>query len=330
MKQHASKITLLSTLALAITACAPMQKNETANSMPTATASKTEAAQVAPKAAIAAPTTAPVAVTIPASVAPKSTPAVYPADVVGGLERWHLTLPTSKAQQPFPADQIDQPELNTYSSEFFKLNDSKNGIVMTSLFGGATTSKGTAFARTELREYDEKGVKAAWDCKKAERSMTMRLRVLSAPPHKSEMSLGQIHDAKSDNLEVMFIGNNDKTTGRILAKMNGESKSKAVLLDENYKLGEMMIVKVSTKAGVITVDYLNEQTGVKASGGKPFTKVKGGCYFKAGNYHQACTKINMYGKVNPNCSKKSYAPEKFETDPKGTSVLELYGLALDK
>ena len=42
-------------------------------------------------------------------------PAAHPAELLGGLKRWHLTLPTSQEQKAFPADQIDQPELATLS-----------------------------------------------------------------------------------------------------------------------------------------------------------------------------------------------------------------------
>ncbi len=257
-----------------------------------------------------------------------------PADLLGGLKRWHLTLPSSQAKQAFPADQIDQPELATYSSEYFKLNESKTAVVFTAIMGGATTSAGTAFSRSELREYDTQGNKADWNCSKDVRTMTLRQRIVKTPTHKPEMSVGQIHDAKSDNLEVFYQGpkknvNGTTDVGRMIAKFNGESSSKAPVMDDDYKIGDMMQVKVSTKDGVMTVDYKNERSGKSATVSKPFEKVTGGCYFKAGNYPQACTKQNVYGVENPNCSKKSYSPEKFETDPKATAVLEIYALSID-
>ncbi len=258
----------------------------------------------------------------------------HPADLLGGLKRWHLTLPTSQARQAFPADQIDQPELATYASEYFKLNEAKTAVVFTAVMGGATTSAGTAFSRTELREYDAQGNKAAWNCMQDERSMTVRQRILKTPTHKPEMSIGQIHDAKNDNLEVFYRGpkknvNGTTDVGTMIAKFNGESASKAPVMDDGYKIGDMMQVRVSTKGGVMTVEYKNERSGRTATVSKPFENVIGGCYFKAGNYPQACTKVNMYGVENPNCSKKTYAPERFETDPNATAVLEIYSLSID-
>lgn len=258
----------------------------------------------------------------------------HPADLFGGLKRWHLTLPTSKDKQAFPADQIDQPQLATYSSEYFKLNEDKTGVLFTSIMGGATTSAGTAFARTELREHDAQGEKADWNCARDVRTMTIRQRILKSPTHKPEMSVGQIHDAKSDNLEVFYKGpksgaNGTSDVGVMLAKFNGESASVAPRLDDDYRIGDMMEVKVSTRDGVITVDYKNERSGKTSSASKPFTEITGGCYFKAGNYAQACTKQNIYGVANPNCSKKTYSPELFEVDPAATAVLEIRALTLD-
>lgn len=258
----------------------------------------------------------------------------HPAELLGGLKRWHLTLPTNQDKQAFPADQIDQPELARFSNEYFKLNDAKSAVVFTSIVGGATTSAGTAFARSELRERDALGEKSAWNCAQDERSMMIRQRILKTPTHKPEMSVGQIHDAKSDNLEVFYKGPKDgakgvEDVGVMLAKFNGESATKAPVLDDAYRVGDMMQVKVSTKGGVITVDYRNERSGKTSTASKPFDKITGGCYFKAGNYPQACTKVNVYGVTNPNCSKKTYAPEVFETNPNATAVMEIYSLTLN-
>ena len=140
------------------------------------------------------------------SPAPAAKAASHPAELLGGLQRWHLTLPSSKDRQAFPADQIDQPELATFSNEYFKLNEAGTAVLFTSIMGGATTSPGTAFARSELRERDVQGEKAAWDCAADQRTMKIRQRILRTPTHKPQMSVGQIHDAKSDNLEVFYNG----------------------------------------------------------------------------------------------------------------------------
>lgn len=258
----------------------------------------------------------------------------HPAALLGGLARWHLTLPTSAGSQAFPADQIDQPALASYSSPWFKLNDSKTAVLFITNVGGATTSAGTAFARTELRERDERGEKAAWDCASAVRSMTIRQRILKTPTHKAEMSVGQIHDARSDNLEVFYRGpssgaNGVGDRGRMFAKFNGEGLGVSPVLDDDYRVGDLMLVKVSTRGGVITVDYRNQRSGKVSTASAPFKQITGGCYFKAGNYPQACSKLNVYGVVNPNCSRKTYPPDWFEPDPHATAVLEIQALTLD-
>lgn len=272
--------------------------------------------------------------TSPPADRPAPQPVVHPAALLGGLARWHLTLPTSATRQAFPADQIDQPALATYSSAWFRLNDSKTAVLFVTNVGGATTSAGTAFARTELRERDERGEKSAWDCGSAVRSMSVRQRILQTPTHKAEMSVGQIHDARSDNLEVFYKGpltgaNGVSDSGRMLAKFNGEGLAASPVLDDDYRVGDMMKVTVSTRAGRMTVDYRNERSGRVSSASAAFKEVSGGCFFKAGNYVQACTKVNVYGVTNANCSRKAYPPAWFETDPHATAVLEIHSLSLD-
>lgn len=266
--------------------------------------------------------------------APAPPPASHPADVLGGLARWHLTLPTSAARQAFPADQVEQPALATYSSPWFRLNETKTAVLLTTNVGGATTSAGTAFARTELRERDERGEKSAWDCASAARSMTIRQRILKTPRHKAEMSVGQIHDAKSDNLEILYQGPGTGAdgltdTGRVLAKFNGEGRARSPVLDDDYRVGDMMQVRLSTRGGVMTVEYRNLRSAKVSTASAPFERTTGGCYFKAGNYVQACSKVNVYGVANPSCSRKTYPPEWFETDPHATAVLEIHSLSLD-
>ncbi len=268
------------------------------------------------------------------AVPPAVPPQAAPALLLGGLSRWHLTLPTSAAQQAFPADQVDQPELASYSSDYFKPNASATGVLFITPVGGATTSAGTAFARTELRERDESGGKAAWDCASAQRTMTLRQRILKTPTHKPEMSVGQIHDANSDNLEVFYQGphtgaNGSTDVGRLFAKFNGEVLSVSPVLDEAYRVGDPMWLRVSTRSGIMTVDYRNERSGQSSTASAPFKDITGGCFFKAGNYVQACTKVNVYGVTNPNCSRKRYPPSSFETDPHATAVLEMHLLILD-
>lgn len=258
----------------------------------------------------------------------------YPADVVGGLDYWHLTLPISSSSAQYPADEIKQTSstpLNKYSGTYFKLNSSKTAITMTALFGGATTSSGTAYSRSELRERDSSYNSAAWSCKTAVRSMTFTSRVTKSPTHKPEMSMGQIHDGDSDNLEVQYIGpsspNGTSDTGTIIASFNGGGSK--LTLDSAYTIGQKVTVTIYTKGdSKMYVDYKNLSTGVSKTQSATFGTVVGSCYFKVGNYHQACSKTNIYGGTNSTCAGKGWDASKYETDPWGTSVQELYALSM--
>lgn len=133
----------------------------------------------------------------------------YPADIGGGLALWKLTLPVNVSSKGASATEIKQPALASYSSAYFALNSAKTAMVMTDLFGGARTSSGTAYARSELREMTAVGSSAAWDCMSAIRKMTLRQRGVQSPTLKPEMSIGQIHDSSNDNLEIRYIGPKD-------------------------------------------------------------------------------------------------------------------------
>jgi hypothetical protein len=262
--------------------------------------------------------------------------ATYPADVFGGLGSWKLTLPTSTANAQSPSTDVKQPTLKTYSNTYFKLNTNKDGVLLTSLFGGATTSSGTAYARTELREMKSDGTtNAAWSCSSAVRKMHIRQRIVKTPIHKPEMSVGQIHDDSNDVLEIYFTGPEDGSsvgtgngagTGVMRAHWNNDTSQD--VLDAAYTVGDMMVVDIDTTSNTMHVNYHNERTGVTTTKTKTFSGIVGSCYFKAGNYHQGCSKTNIYGGTNQSCVDKGWASARYETDPWGTSVLEMFELTM--
>lgn len=268
-----------------------------------------------------------------------ATSSEVPASILGGLGSWHLTLPTGPSEK---ATQINQPELATYSDAYFEPTADGHGVRMVALFGGSRTSTGTAFARSELRQdYAGPGALAgkSWACGSSKHAMHVRQRVMQSPLHKPEMSLGQIHDAENDLLEITYIGPEDadnigtgdgvRDVGVIEAHFNNDTSVAA--LDAAYHLGDTMQVDISADgAGNMVVAYRNDTTGASKSVTQKFYgSVKGGCYFKAGNYHQACTKLDINAETNAACAAKNWPAGRWETDPRGTSVLELYELSAD-
>jgi hypothetical protein len=261
--------------------------------------------------------------------------ATYPANVLP-LAKWKLTLPTSSSNSQSPATEVKQPSLATYSGTYFKLNANKNGVLFTSLFGGATTSSNTAYARTELREMQSDGTtNAAWSCSSAVRKMHIRQRIVKTPLRKPEMVVGQIHDGSNDVLAVHFAGPADSSgvgtgngvgTGTLRVKWNNDTSTD--VLDTAYTVGDMMTVDVEVSSNTMRVIYRNERTGVTATKSKAFSGVSGSCYFKAGNYHQGCSKTNIYSGTNQSCVDKGWVSSKYETDPWGTSILEMFELTM--
>jgi hypothetical protein len=261
-----------------------------------------------------------------------------PAGLLAGLGAWHLTLPIGPSNS---ATQIDPPELDTYADAYFGIADKGDRVRMVDLFGGSRTSTGTAFARTELRqEYAGPGAlgNADWPCKTSVHRMHVKQRIALTPLHKPEMSIGQIHDASNDLIEVRYIGPEDadgigtgdgKTDmGRIEAHFNNDTAFK--VLDTTYTVGDVMALDVSTDgAGSMTVHYENVTRGTAMDASAAFyASVSGGCYFKAGNYHQACTIEDTNGNTNAACKAKNWPSGRFETDPFGQSVLELFELTV--
>lgn len=278
----------------------------------------------------------------------------YPADKpeLEYLAFWRLnsTLPTN-GNYTNSLD-FDPDPLAAYTDSFFRVVTG-GGVSMKAQFGGAVTSTGTAYSRTELREMANETTPAAWNCTGKQKEMVARVRIKSTPKNKPEMSVAQIHDAENDNLIVLYrydpaqnggalpaagtLG--DK--GKILIKWN-DSASQSVL-DNAYVVGDTIKVVVRANgstgngypgAGNMRVDYTNETQNKTQSATAAFSGVVGACYFKAGNYHQGCTKAFIDGSTNATCSSKSYPLSNGFTweDPgtgTNTSELILYNLTVN-
>ena len=75
---------------------------------------------------------------------------MLPAKVLD-LANWKLTLPSG-----------EQPELATFKNKFFHVDPKGDGVVFTAPAGGSTTS-GSDYPRSELREMTDNGRnEASW------------------------------------------------------------------------------------------------------------------------------------------------------------------------
>src|SRR5690606_14161200 len=112
------------------------------------------------------------------------------------LSRWHLTTPADGGDGE--AEQIDQPELNSYASEFFYLDD-QNRMVCHAPVDGYTTSGESGATRTELREHEADYENSAWDPRTtALRSLTLTTQadatnISGGTEPRQEMIIWQVH-----------------------------------------------------------------------------------------------------------------------------------------
>jgi len=218
------------------------------------------------------PASTPPAPPPPAGSPPPAVPSNPAANLPGellDLSNWFLTLPTGGEEDP---QSIFQPELDTYSSEYFQLDAARTGVVFTTPAGGTTTS-GSSYPRTELREmFGEE--KASWSNRSGRHTLTVRQAVTALPPVKPEVVVAQIHDGDDDVVLVRVEGS------RLLVEYDdGDGE---VMLDPAYRLGALYDLEIVAEGGRILVSY---------QGGPPaVVDLEGsGWYFKTGAYLQSNT-----------------------------------------
>jgi hypothetical protein len=194
--------------------------------------------------------------------------ATRPSQVLN-LQNWYLTLPTGSSGKP---DTVRQPDLAGYSSQFFKLDPSRDGVAFTSNAGGVTTANST-YPRSELREMD--GTKlASWSNKSGTHTLEVRQAVTALPKAKPELVTAQIHDTQSDVMEV-------RLEGKKLIGQYADGKQEFVI-DPSYVLGTPYDLRIVAASGHIDVFY----NGTHAGGLK---QTGSGWYFKTGAYLQSNT-----------------------------------------
>ena len=251
------------------------------------------------------------------------------------LAKWKITLPITVTGDSNKAYEVKHPSLATYSNaDYFHVGSNGTTIMFKSIAGGARTSTGTAYARSELREMAGSSgtTNAAWNCTSTSNGMNIRQKLITTTPTDApNATVAQIHDADNDNLMVKYFGpatgaNGSTDTGVIEARFNNDTTT--VRLDSAYKLGDEMTVDVSNTPSGMRVKYKNLRTGVTGDTGSiPMVGVVGACYYKAGLYIQTCSKVDIYGKTNSVCVAKNFSEGRY-AQPWDSSTLEMYSLQL--
>ncbi len=190
----------------------------------------------------------------------------FPSDLLD-LSDWKLTLPTGEPGRP---EEVLPANLSRFTNEFFKVNDSRDGVVFMAEVGGVTT-KNSHYPRSELREM-RGGEKAAWSNPGGSHMLEVREAILAVPQVKPEVVAAQIHDGDDDVLQIRLEG--ERLT---VQSDDGESET---VLDPAYRLGTPYQLKIVAADGRIEVFY----NGAKKA---ELTKSGTGWYFKVGAYVQS-------------------------------------------
>jgi hypothetical protein len=215
--------------------------------------------------ACSAPAPVPAGAPAPAaSAAPPPAAAPYPGALLD-LANWYLTLPTGAPGDP---DTVMQPQLATYTSEWFRVDGT--GVAFTANAGGVTTENSN-YPRSELREMDGPK-KASWSNTSGTHTLRLREAFTALPKAKPDVVGAQIHDTRSDVIEIRLEG------ARLLVQYADGDQD--VVLDPNYKLGTPYDLTIVAANGHIAVSYNGVQMADIPQSGS-------GWYFKAGSYVQS-------------------------------------------
>jgi hypothetical protein len=183
------------------------------------------------------------------------------------LRNWYLTLPTGADGDP---DSIDQPELLTYSSEFFQLTSERDGVVFRTPVDG-TTTKNSKYPRSELREMNGEE-HAAWSNTSGTHVLDTCQAITETPVAKPEVVAAQIHDGGDDVMQI-------RLEGQTLVAQYADGDEQ-IVIDPNYQLGTPYDLRIEAADSRIVVFYNGAQAAELPLSGSSW-------YFKAGAYVQS-------------------------------------------
>lgn len=135
---------------------------------------------------------------------------------------------------------------------------------------GKTTSSGTKYPRSELREYIN-GSKASWNAASGTHVMSYRAKVIHMEDEKPECVIGQMHDGGDDTLQIRCEGT------EWVCNINGETHSTSL---GNFSWGTEVAVEIRIVNGTLTLK-INGSTKITTKPGWG-----GSQYWKIGMYAQ--------------------------------------------
>lgn len=190
------------------------------------------------------------------------------------LTNWKLTLP-SGSEKP---TEIKQPELAAYKIDPWYVFLPSQGAARFRAAVNGTTTSGSKYPRSELREMTNNGTtNASWSSTDGTHTMTIDEAITAVPQTKKHVVAGQIHDADDDVIVIRL------EYPALYVNVDGKN---AFTLDSNYSLGKRFKLKFEVSNGQTKV-YYNDSTDPVFTLDKSYS----GAYFKAGAYTQSnCSK----------------------------------------
>lgn len=172
-----------------------------------------------------------------AGASPSATPTAPPGQAgsaraaINAGDAWLLQLPTN-SDGSGNVDEVAQPELATYSSEFY--SDTEDGGVLLRTTADGETTSGSNYSRSELREMDDAATRSAWDTSSGRHVLNLRTAVLRLPDVKDQGSVAQVHGGDDDLVQIRLHGSDL----RVHAHLEGASNDAYIeSLDTDYQLG---------------------------------------------------------------------------------------------
>lgn len=197
------------------------------------------------------------------------------------LTNWSLALPVPDRPGSKKPMSINQPQLRTYTSEWFYVT-SDGGVAFKARPDGVTSAN-TKYPRSELREMTNNGTKnAAWSTAGPPHTMEFTEAITKTTAKKPHVCAAQIHGVKEAPVMIRLEG-----TKLVLQEYGKPTKT----LNENYRLGTRFTAKFVSGNKKIEVYYEDMSRPVHVYDADPAKdKLLSGCYYKIGNYLQSNVK----------------------------------------
>lgn len=180
---------------------------------------------------------------------------------------------------------VDYPTLTGgYTNYPYWYNNSGGTAVVCYVdMAGGTTSSGTHYARTELRELKSDGSShAAWTASTSSsvvHEMSYTFKITHLQPNKPWVTIGQIHDSSSDALSIKIKGSSTSALS-IVATLYDVDQSTPLL--SSYNIGDTVSMRINITGGVLKI-YVNGTLKLTSSA----LSGKSSLYFKCGVYPQS-------------------------------------------